>query len=97
MKPINGYDNYFIKEDGTVWSTKRSKKPKQKATRKNSNGYEYVTLNDEDGFPYSHSVHRLVAEHFCEGWFEGAIIKHIDGDNGNNHCSNLRWGKRGKE
>lgn len=36
-------------------------------------------------------VHRLVAKYFVSGYFEGAVVNHKDGNNRNNHASNLEW------
>lgn len=36
-------------------------------------------------------VHRLVAYAFIEGYFEGALVNHIDSNRLNNHVSNLEW------
>lgn len=53
-------------------------------------GYKYLHLS-KDGIKKTHKVHRLVALHFCNSWFEDAIVNHIDGDKLNNHFSNLEW------
>ncbi len=37
------------------------------------------------------SIHRLVAEYFVDGYFDGAVVNHIDGNNRNNVASNLEW------
>jgi|TARA_R110000796_G_C14250498_1_gene398538 hypothetical protein len=50
------------------------------------NGYKAININQK-----KHYVHRLVAELFCEGWFEGALVDHIDRDKENNSYLNLRW------
>lgn len=36
-------------------------------------------------------VHRLVAKYFVPGYFDGAVVNHKDGNNRNNHASNLEW------
>ena len=37
------------------------------------------------------SVHQMVAEVYCSGYFEGAHVDHIDGNKLNNHYTNLQW------
>ena len=49
-----------------------------------------IILCRDDG-QYTKSIHRLVAEHFVNGYFDGAVVNHIDGNNRNNDCSNLEW------
>lgn len=39
------------------------------------------------GFP----LHRLVADAWCDGYFDGAQVDHIDTNKENNHYTNLRW------
>lgn len=36
-------------------------------------------------------VHRLVAKAFCDGYFDGAQVNHIDGNRENNLAVNLEW------
>ena len=36
-------------------------------------------------------IHRLVAKYFVPGYFDGAVVNHKDGNNRNNHASNLEW------
>lgn len=36
-------------------------------------------------------VHRLVAFAFIDGYFEGAVVNHLEGNKDNNHYSNLEW------
>jgi hypothetical protein len=79
-------DYYWISNYGQVWScrSKRLLKPALVA------GYPQVIFSISRSL-YMRKVHRLVAETFVPGWFDGAQINHIDGDKLNNHESNLEW------
>tara|TARA_R110000823_G_scaffold230033_1_gene356946 strand:+ start:3010 stop:3474 length:465 start_codon:yes stop_codon:yes gene_type:complete len=50
------------------------------------NGYMAITIHQKKYY-----VHRLVARLFCGGWFEGALVDHINGDKTDNSYLNLRW------
>jgi hypothetical protein len=50
------------------------------------NGYKGINIDGKKFY-----VHRLVAELFCDGWFEGALVDHTDRDKHNNTYTNLRW------
>ena len=97
VKKINGFDDYYITEFGEVYSTRlrgREKIPHlHRVKPKNpgkANKYLNIILCRDDG-QYTKSIHRLVAEHFVDGQFEGAVVNHIDGNNRNNTASNLEW------
>ena len=96
-KQINGFEDYYITELGDVYSTRLRGNEKTKKLRKlkpknpgNKSKYLNVILcrNNEQ---LTKSIHRLVAEHFVDGYFEGAVVNHIDGNNRNNRASNLEW------
>lgn len=96
-KRIPGFDNYYITEYGEVYSTRlrgHEKEPHlHKLKPKNpgaSNKYLNVILCNQTG-QYTKSVHRLVAENFVDGYFDGAVVNHIDGNNRNNSAANLEW------
>ncbi len=96
-KQIRGFDDYYITEFGEVYSMRlrgREKKPHLHILKpkdpKNSTKYLNVILCRNDG-QYTFAIHRLVAEHFVGGYFDGAVVNHIDGDNRNNAASNLEW------
>ena len=96
-KQINCFPNYYITEFGEIYSDRlrgneiephlHRIKPKNPGRK---NKYLNVVLCNEDG-QITKSVHRLVAEYFVEGYFEGAVVNHIDGNNRNNIASNLEW------
>lgn len=96
-KRIPGFDDYYITECGEVYSTRlrgneqephlHKLKPKNPGA---SNKYLNIILCNQTG-QHTKSVHRLVAENFVEGYFNGAVVNHIDGNNRNNMASNLEW------
>lgn len=74
------FTKYEIHPDGTITTA---------TPYTTADGYEAVKLVGDDGKRYLRLVHRLVAEKYLEG--EGRYVEHIDGNNKNNHISNLRW------
>lgn len=58
----------------------------------NSCGYKRVTLYKPKRKRFL--VHRLVALHFCEGYAEGLVVNHKDGNKINNISTNLEWVSR---
>ncbi len=87
MKPIEGYENYFVLESGEIWNKIKNDFVKQ---RVGTHGYKVVSLTN--GKKSSEKlVHRIVAKAYCEGEQEGYVVDHIDGNKWNNHAENLRW------
>ena len=89
VKPINGHENYFICDDGSVLSL-RGKKPKLLKGRLTSKKYLLVTLMKDDGSS-SYLIHRLVAKHFISNLNNYPQVDHIDQNKINNNVNNLRW------
>lgn len=89
MRPINikGFEDYLINKEGVVFSTKRSAVLKTDLTNV---GYKRVTLCNE-GQTLRMSVHKLVALTYLDGYKEGLVVNHKDGNKLNNHVSNLEW------
>ena len=93
-KPIKGFENYIITESGEVYSYNLySHKEPIKLAKKginNPNRYLQICLSKNNVVHYF-QIHRLVAEAFVDGYFEGAVIDHKDANIHNNHYSNLEW------
>ena len=56
-------------------------------------GYKCITFSPTPKEPrkLAHKIHRIVAELYVPGYFEGAHVDHIDGNRTNNHYTNLQW------
>lgn len=91
LREIEGYDGYFISDEGEVFSDKYNTRRKL-SKRKNSRGYYYVNLC-KNGKYKSVGIHRLVGKHFVENpnpkMF--TVLNHIDGNKLNNSYKNLEW------
>lgn len=89
LSKIEGYDLYFVSEDGKVFSDKY-KIRRELSQRRNSRGYMYVNLC-KNGKYKSISVHKLVASAFLAKPIGKNEVNHIDGNKTNNDISNLEW------
>lgn len=91
IKPIEGFPDYFIYDDGRVFSTKmggRFLKPLN-----GGGGYLHVSLHNATGQKTT-KIHRLVAEHFVSGRGLDLEVCHNDSNKMNNRACNLRWDTR---
>ena len=87
-KDVFGFEGkYLVSSSGVVWSVKRRHRI---VPFVNSCGYEQVHLFRKRG-QESYYVHRLVAEHFVDGYADGKEVNHIDGNKRNNSSNNLEW------
>lgn len=91
FREIEGYNGYFISDEGEVLSIKRRKKNILKK-RINLRGYYYVNLC-KNGKYKSVSVHRLVGKYFVDNpnLKDFTVLNHIDGNKLNNNFKNLEW------
>ena len=89
-KDIKGFEGrYKVSNFGNIMTFFRGEW-KPKAPFITNNGYMYVTLYYRNKYKKI-SVHRLVAETFVDGWFEGAEVNHKDLEKTNNKWDNLEW------
>lgn len=86
-KQINGYNNYYIYDNGDVLNISTNKILKGSI---GENGYKYYRLSKDNNKTMFYA-HRLVAEHFLENPNLLPIVNHKDGDKLNNQLSNLEW------
>ena len=87
MKPIDGFENYLIDEEGNVFSVYSGKF----VTPYEKKGYLRVRLS-KDGKRYDFGVHKLVAlSYLGDSYEEGLEVNHKDADRMNNRVSNLEW------
>jgi len=99
MGPIEGFEDYHICDDGSVYSTKISPRYNPKGElrlvkpRLHPSGYLYYGLfvgEGKDKQRLWRRGHRLVYEKFGGKIPNGLEIDHIDGDKHNNDITNLR-------
>ena len=86
--PLRGYEGlYMISNLGKIYHIKRKRLLKFSLR----GGYNRVCLFNDKKVKKQKSVHRLVAEVYCDGYNPMYDVNHIDGNKLNNHYSNLEW------
>lgn len=87
-KDIENYEGYYqISNYGRVKNLKTQNI--LSLSDINNVGYYRITLYTPNKKRFF--IHRLVAYHFCEGYKEGLVVNHKDGDKQNNYYENLEW------
>ena len=88
MHNIPDADNYYITEDGFVYSIKYNRFLNGWV---NKTGYLTYVITLNNGKSKRIPSHRLVAKTFLQTVEGKEHVNHIDGDKLNNHHSNLEW------
>ena len=86
MIKIEGYDTYYIQDNGQVYG----KTKKQFLKHNLLDGYPKVGLfkNGKGSYKY---IHVLVAKHFIPNPDKKKVVNHKDGNKQNCHVDNLEW------
>ena len=84
---IPDFPNYYVLEDGRIWSNWRKQFVSEVIMPK---GYHRVVLSKKNK-SYNFLVHRLVAEAFVPNPENKPCVNHKDCNPGNNHYLNLEW------
>jgi NUMOD4 motif-containing protein len=95
-KLVNGYEGYYevsnlgkVKSCAKCWTYGKKKESILKPSYVDGH-YDSVTFC-VDGIKKYRTVHKLVAEHFCDNPNNYPVVNHLDSDIYNNMASNLEW------
>lgn len=86
-KEIESYKEYYVSNYGRVYSKYRKTLLKPYFC---DTPYQRVKLYG-NGICKNVTIHRLVADAFCQKYTNANIIHHIDKNQSNNKANNLKW------
>ena len=90
LKQLEDFPDYYISNYGNVYSNKKPKEGLRKLKAWKHRGYFYIQCVDGKR-KKRYLVHRLVAKYFVEGYFDGAVVNHINANGLDNYYKNLEW------
>lgn len=90
LKEIKEYKDYYVNEEGEIFSLKSGKMKKRKPWKDSKGRYLIVNLS-KDGKVSKKLVHRIAAETFLPNPENLNCVNHIDANPANNNVKNLEW------
>lgn len=90
---IKDFPDYYITDNGDVYSRKTGRFIKLKQETNKKTGYNYIQLC-KDKKVFMKTVHRLVAEAFIPNPENKCDVNHINGVKTDNRVKNLEWTSR---
>lgn len=92
FKELIEYQGYAIGSKGTFLSNKNKNKEWRKMIPYTGTTSPYLQITICNKGKKKHlQIHRLVAQYFVDGYFEGAVVGHKDANPHNNDYNNLKW------
>lgn len=97
-KSITGYEKYQISSYGRLRTFKKQHFPKEDKQKEyrllkqnlKRNGYLTVDLC-QSSKKTTTTIHRIVAKEFVDGYHDGLVVNHINGNKQDNRAKNLEW------
>jgi hypothetical protein len=86
-RAVSRFPRYRVSDDGLIKGPKGLLRP-----RLSDRGY--LVIGIRTGKPRPYQVHALVCETFHGPRPDGCEVRHLDGNELNNHADNLAWGTR---
>ena len=86
LVPVQDFPGYYVTRFGQIYGDKMHRWIKTW----NKGGYIRVGFR-KNNQRYDLAVHRLVARAFVPGYFDGAVVNHINGIKNDNNPKNLEW------